>query len=117
MRYLAVLVLLAGCATPQREPTPEERAAAFKTHIEHLRATYGPACTQYFEVQSEQWANCIVTLYYQDQDKQNRAAANRAAAAAYWGRAIQNFGNTAFPTTQPPRATQCQWIGDVWTCR
>lgn len=57
MRYLVVLLLLAGCATPQQR-------------AERMIAKYGPMCeTIGYEQYTEGWRNCVL-----QQDAANRAA-------------------------------------------
>lgn len=120
MRYLilGLLVTLVGCAVPHQKPlTPEERAAALAAEVEYVRTNFGPACAQYHPVNSEAWSNCAVALYADEEQKKAQAARHSAEMGAYFGRALQQFGNTAFPVNMPPRPTQCRWVGSIWTCQ
>jgi hypothetical protein len=66
MRYLTVLLLLAGCATP------EERA-------DRMISSFGPTCERLgYQQGSDKYRDCIVQMHSADQ--QRRSGASTAAA-------------------------------------
>ena len=90
--YLAVLLVLAGCATPL---TPQQQAA-------RLIGAYGPVCDQLgFDRATDGWRNCILKHY--DAEIQRDASNAAASAAAY----------QAFQATRP---RTCTFYGAHMTC-
>lgn len=73
MRYLVILLALAGCATPL---TPEQQAA-------RLIAKFGPLCEQLgHDRSSDGWRNCVMQAWTVEIQQEQANAATSAAAAA-----------------------------------
>lgn len=89
MRYLFVLILLAGCA---RQPlTPEQQAELIVTN-------FGPVCDKIgFQRDTDPWRNCVLQQY---QTALQEASARRAAAVGMYG---------ARPKT-------CNFVGNTMSC-
>ena len=95
MKYLALVLILAGCATL----TPQQYA-------ERLIAEYGPACEAIgLKPQSEAWANCLM------QHRQMAIAGQQARAAGF--RAIQSMQPR--PAYRAP--ITCSSFGNSTTCQ
>lgn len=95
MRYLLIVLLLAGCATPL---TPDQRAQRLADETNKLIAKFGPACERIgLAPASDSWANCVVKL---SQEEEAENAASRAA----WANALKSYGDAVYgPAAQQRR--------------
>lgn len=58
---LALVAVLAGCATPA------ERAARIEREIDEMIAVYGPACEKLgYKADSDPWRDCVLRLSVKD---------------------------------------------------
>lgn len=95
---IVLSVALAGCSTPQQR-------------AQQAISEYGPACeTLGAQKGTEEWRNCILTMYQQAQAE----SAQRRAAAGALGAAI--LSNQPKPPTANVPMT-CRWVGPVWSCQ
>jgi hypothetical protein len=103
-------LLLAGCA--RNTITPAQQAANDKAEHEALVAriatVWSPKCEAMgFLPRTEPWTQCVMQLFTMEEQQSLAQTQQEAATRAYWGQALQNFGNTAFGP-EATRATQIQ---------
>ena len=68
-RFLALILLLTGCATPA------ERAERQQREMDEMMAVYGPACEKLGYVRNEdKWRDCILELNEKDERRAGRAS-------------------------------------------
>ena len=106
---LLLLLALTGCAVHQI--TPEEQKAKDEAEkqafLTRTNAVWSPKCEAMGLVRpTEPWVKCVMQLFNTEQQEAMAQAQQEAAQRAYWGRALQNFGNTVYG----PAATQARQI-------
>lgn len=96
MRLILIVLLLAGCATPEQRAAYQQREA--ERQAQAMIVSYGPICEKLGLVpKSEAWANCVV------QQAQLQASRDGAAAAG-------------FGALQQMRPKTCYPVGNRVTC-
>lgn len=92
------IAAIAACTTPQQR-------------AQQAVADFGPACETLGAVKgTDQWRQCVLTMY---QQAQSESAQRRAAAGALGAAILAN-------QPKPPAASvpmTCRWVGPVWSCQ